>query len=75
MSSMGNKIPKRQIDFIVDRFHVGTPNRDIEADIRGRADRSPDWTPATTTAAVKYALKRHGDNIELYCRVMGGHVR
>ena len=62
-------IPKFEINWVVDRFHVGAPDEDIAQDIRSRCSKqSPDFT----LRCVAHALRRHDDNRSLYRRVMGG---
>ena len=71
-------IPKTEIEWIVARFHVGTPNETIARDIRRRLRRVP-WiaTPAGgrfETKCVAYALKCHADNLALFRTVNGGYL-
>jgi hypothetical protein len=64
------KIPKQAIEFIVNRFHVGTPDEAIATDIRRRVRSGV--TQACETAMVSYALKVHHKNQAMYNHVMGG---
>jgi hypothetical protein len=57
------------IHWLVDRFHVGTPDADIEADMIRRTKGA---TKAEQRKVVKIALKRHHDNQKLYNQVMTG---
>jgi hypothetical protein len=68
------KIPKQAIEFIVNRFHVGTPDEAIATDIRRRvrSSRAAGVTQACETAMVSYALKVHHKNQAMYNHVMGG---
>jgi hypothetical protein len=65
----GSALPEAEIRFIVDRFHVGTPDAEVEADIRRR---TASWPPASQEEAVEYAIKRHHANQDLYRGVMRG---
>jgi hypothetical protein len=62
----GKAIPRAQINFVVDRFHVSTPDAEITADIQRRIEGQPDWTQANIDEAIRYALKRHHGNREMY---------
>lgn len=64
-------IPAARIEWIVDRYHVGTPAETIAADITARCT-GPDWTPARTRAAVAVAVRRHEANRRLYAHVTRG---
>ena len=66
---MKKQIPKGQLDCVVDRFHIGTPDSEIEADIR-RMCGNLNLTPGLINAAVKYALRRHDNNVSLYQRIV-----
>jgi hypothetical protein len=66
-------IPKGQIQARVSRFHVGTPDADVAACIEALA-KGPGWTPAKVREAVRYALKCHAKNRELFCKVMSGLI-
>jgi hypothetical protein len=57
------------IHWLVDRFHVGTPDSEIEADM---LRRTKDATKSDQRKAVKIALKRHHANQKLYNQVMTG---
>jgi hypothetical protein len=58
------------LDWLVGRFHAGTPDAEIRADIRRRL--APDTTPAARRAIVARAVRIHRRNRRLYVRVMGG---
>ena len=62
-------IPKQSIKWLVGRVHVGTPDAEVEADIRRRCSKA---TPAQLKACIKFALKCHHDNRGLYNFVTGG---
>jgi hypothetical protein len=71
----GLKIPKGQIDFIVNKYHVGTPAKEIEDDIRKRATKSKTpWPSSMLNKAVEYAMKQHVKNQDLYGKVMSGDL-
>lgn len=61
------------IDLVVDQMHVGTSNRDIIREFRGRfIKRCPEATKAQRKEVYRAALKRHKENRELYTYVMRG---
>jgi len=64
-------LPKAQIDFVVGKYHVGTPDEEIAEDIRKRAKKMK-WPEGAVTAAVKYAIKRHHANGAVFTGVMSG---
>lgn len=66
-------VPRSQIDFIVGNFHVGTPDEEVAADIRERAE-SAGWPKPVVTLAVNYAVKRHQANRGTYSDVMSGNI-
>jgi hypothetical protein len=57
------------IHWLVDRFHVGTPDVKIKADMIRRMSKA---TPAEQKRVVKIALRRHHANQKLYTQVMTG---
>ena len=64
---------QQAVRFIVDRFHVGTPDSEIEADIRKRAGRSDMVAPdGYVDWLVEYALEVHHENQQLYRDVQSG---
>lgn len=72
-----NKLPKFEIEFIVNRLHVGTTDEQIARDIRHRLRRNP-WTQTPAgqrfeDKCVRYALKCHHDNQHLYRVVTSGN--
>lgn len=64
-------IPKGQIEWLVDRMHVGTSIAEIEAEIRKRA-KGPEWTEAKIKQAVAHAIKHHNHNRGIFSHVMRG---
>ena len=64
----------------MDRYHVGTPDAEIAADIRARCARNgpdrptgrPDWTPALIRAAIQYAIARHNANRRTFAWIDAG---
>lgn len=63
------------IDLIVGNLHVGTPDEEIEYEIRRRIAHSDMAYPTGyDDALVAYALKVHHANGDLYRRVMGGLI-
>jgi len=65
------EIPKQSLRWLVGRLHVGTPDSEVEADIRRRCSTA---TEAQRNACVKYALKCHAENRNLYSRVVSGRI-
>jgi hypothetical protein len=64
-------LPHSQIEFVVDRLHVGTSDDEVAAEIRKRA-KGGAWTPARVRRAVEYAIKHHHKNRGLFSHVMRG---
>jgi hypothetical protein len=65
-----NLVPEAAIRWLLGRVHVGTPDAEIEADIRQRTSRA---TKKVQDACVAYALKCHRENQDLYRAVQSGH--
>lgn len=63
-------LDKMMIGMIVGNFHVSTSDEEITAEFESRWPENP----TITKAAVKYALKVHHDNRQLYGDVMGGRI-
>jgi hypothetical protein len=61
---------------IIDAMHVSAPDSYIEAEILKRIacarKNGNACTPASARAIVRYAIKQHHDNVELYRAVMSG---
>jgi hypothetical protein len=68
---MRHKIPTGQIDWIVNRHHVGDTDAEVQADIERRMS-DPKFTPAIQRRCIAYALKQHKRNRTLFLRVMRG---
>ena len=62
-------VPKGFIGMIVDKYHVGTPDSEIEADIRQRATKLP---AIDAQKCVDYAIEHHHENGALYRLATGG---
>jgi hypothetical protein len=58
---------------IVDRFHVSSPDSEVEADIRRRA-KGKDVLPEKVDEYVGAALERHKQNRKMYDDVMSGNI-
>ena len=67
------QVPKFEIEFLVNKEHVGTPDDAIATLITNRCEQA-DMTPEHVTLCVKYALKVHADNRKLYSSVMSGSL-
>ena len=65
------QVPQASIRWLLGRVHVGTPDTEVEADIRRRCTVC---TEAQRKAIVKYALKCHHENQGLYNRVVSGRL-
>lgn len=64
---------KNQTSWIVGRIHVGTPDEEVEADIRRRAKKI-NLSASDTGKLVRHALNAHHKNIKLYNDVMSGRI-
>ena len=62
---------KAQIEFIVDKFHVATNNREIIREFYNRMKGN--YSREQRKAVYKYALKHHKENFKFYAWVMGSH--
>ena len=58
------------VNWIVDKYHVGTDPKVIAADITARSERAG-LGPEMTALMVEKALKRHDENVALYRLVTG----
>lgn len=65
------ELPRSQIEFVVDRLHVGTSDDEVAAEIRRRT-KGGSWTPARVRRAVEYAIKHHRKNRGVFSHVMRG---
>ena len=71
------KVPRFAIDRHLGGVHVGTPDHEVEKQIRDavahqrKNDTKGDWTPKIEEQSVKYALWRHHENLGGYRAVMG----
>ena len=63
------QVPKFEIEFLVNKEHVGTPDDAIATLITGRCEQAG-MTPEHVTLCVKYALQVHAGNRKLYSSVM-----
>ena len=63
--------PREDIHWLMGRVHVGTPDSEVEADIRRRCT-DPVYTPELIQEAVDYALLCHAENRDLYRYVNSG---
>jgi len=61
------------LEWLVGRFHVGTPDAEIRAEVRRRLAR--DTSAADARKIVDRAVRIHRRNRRLYADVMGGRVR
>lgn len=65
----GPSIPKGQIEWLVDRLHVGTSDEDVEKEIRKRTT-GPAWTPGKVRQAVAHAIAHHRRNRGIFTKVV-----
>jgi hypothetical protein len=63
---------KGQIRWLVAKYHVGTPDETIKADMIKRLKGDVD--AKARKQVVAFALKQHHKNQRLYCRVMSGSI-
>jgi hypothetical protein len=61
------------LEWLVGRFHVGTPDAEIRAEIRRRV--LPSVSVAERRKIVDAAVRIHRRNRRLYADVMGGRLR
>jgi len=73
MPSKKHPIPEAGIRWIVGNFHVSAADDVIAQDIRLRGEKNK-WPAEAITRGVKFALKVHHDNQDLYRGVMSGHL-
>jgi len=60
------------LEWLVGRFHVGTPDAEVRAEVRRRL--AGDTTPAERKAILAKATRIHRRNRRLYAAVMGGRL-
>ena len=64
------RVPRRDIALLVGRYHVGTPDADIEAWIRSRAPK--DCPETLVRHCVRYAIAVHAYNRGIFNFVQRG---
>lgn len=64
-------VPQREIFWLMGRIHVGTPDSEVEANIRRRLEGNKP-TEKQVAACIDYALACHRENQELYRKVTSG---
>lgn len=64
------EVPRNDIRYLVNRYHVGTPFSEIESDIMARIS-DPRFTKTIIGQTIEYARIIHTKNMTLYRRVMG----
>jgi hypothetical protein len=71
-------VPEAQINFLIDKLHVGRSadyvREYIQQRIQGATYQGAPLTEAQCNQLVAYALKRHQQNCGLYHRVMTGRL-
>ena len=67
--SVPDYVPQGSIRWLMGRVHVGTPDAEVEADMRRRCAKA---TKEQTAACVAFALACHKENRELYAAVVSG---
>lgn len=71
------KVPRREVDILMDRTHVHTSPEEVERQIREQIavaltfGQGAEWTEAIQEQTVRYALWRHRANLRAYREVMG----
>ena len=63
------KVPIGQIRWLIDRLHVSASALSVMREIR---KRSKAWSWNNRRAAMRYAVRVHQQNRDLYCYVMRG---
>lgn len=63
-------IPYGQIQWLVDKMHVGTSDEDVTKDLVARMDG---WNDREKQAAIEFALKVHAHNRNLFHQVNTGN--
>jgi hypothetical protein len=66
------KLPKFQIEWVVNRMHVSATDEEVEGAMRERIGDDPRWTPSMRKKCLAYAVKHHHKNQGLYDYVMRG---
>lgn len=68
------KLPRGQISFLVNKYHVSASADDVAQDIRNRAESTAGeaWPRELIAEAEHYARAQHQANIKLYQFVMRG---
>jgi len=69
--TISQQVPRGQIDWLLARVNVCTPDEEIAADFAHHATIN-NASPALIRAVVEYALKRHHKNLADYRAVMRG---
>jgi hypothetical protein len=64
-------IPRGRIEWLVNRYHVGTAEAEVRADIEARVLRSPAGTAAFARRCGAYAIRVHRANRDLYRTATG----
>lgn len=67
-------VPKGSIHWLMGRVHVGTPDAEVESDIRRRLAENPACTEEMLSECVKYAIACHRENQGLYRAVVSGRL-
>ena len=68
------RIPRHSVARIVARFHVATPETEIENEIASRIRDVAAFPAELIRPTLDYAVAAHRHNAALYARVMGGRV-
>lgn len=68
------KIPKGQIEWLINRLHVSATDEEISADMERRMKSDPRFTPSIKKQVIKHALKHHAKNQSLFCKVTTGRI-
>jgi hypothetical protein len=67
-------VPRGSISWLMGRVHVGTPDAEVEADIRGRLAGNPACTEEMLVKCIEYAIACHRENQGLYRAVVSGRL-
>lgn len=63
-------IPFGQIQWLVDKMHVGTSDEEVTNDLLARMSH---WTDEEQQEAIKFALRVHAENRKLFHQVNTGN--
>lgn len=69
------RVPAHEIQWLVDRYHVGADDDAVRADLMRRAMAIDGIQPSEVNRVGDVAVRMHHENRDLYARVMSGRLR